>query len=146
MILYVRQLAWLGAVPDPPKRKISDKPKKEEERKSRWDRIRDDDRTPELPEISAAGYLVQYLFDIGPTLAGGMGDAPLTHSEVRAFMENTGISLQPWEAQALRTLSRAYVAESSRATDPACPPPFGETAISSERRAAVAKKIDAFFG
>lgn len=78
-----------------------------------------------LPECEAL-HLAGYLFEIGPTLAAGMGQGPVTHGEIAAWQQNTGIELQPWEARFVKQLSIEYLNESGRATDPACPPPWEE--------------------
>lgn len=77
----------------------------------------------ELPPCDA-GYLVKYLFDIGPVEPGGMGPAPLSHREIEAWQRNTGIELNAWEATTLRRLSREYLSMSQDATSPTCPSPW----------------------
>ena len=94
---------------------------------------------PDMPDIDAR-YLVDYLFEIGPTMVAGMGEAPLSAQEIKAWQDLCGIDLQPWEFRLLRRLSRDYLAESYKAENPACPPPFGEL----RRSPTLSKKIDAF--
>lgn len=143
--LFVRQLAWLHAVPEQPTRKVSDK--RREARKSRWEQMQKDGIAADLPDAGAAEYLIGYLFEVGPAMQGGMASAVVTYEEMRAWMRTAGVELSPWEARTLRRLSNTYVAESHLATAPSCPPPFsGTAAISSERRAIVAKKLEAYFG
>lgn len=93
---------------------------------------------PSYPEIAAGAHLVGYLYEIGPTLSGGMGDIAITHTELRAWQDNVGIELQPWEVQLLRTLSAAYLDQLHKATDPNCKPPFGQL----YRAPNLSKKID----
>jgi hypothetical protein len=78
----------------------------------------------EMPECDAA-HIVAYLFEIGPTLAGGMGEVPVPESEIESWQRNTGIELQSWEARTVKRLSREYLSESQAATEPnrACPWP-----------------------
>lgn len=89
---------------------------------SRIEKIRrdrdDDEYEPDLPPVGAAGYLAGYLWEIGPTMAGGAGPGPITHTEIRAWQELTGISLHPWEARFLRRLSREYSGELHAAEKP----------------------------
>jgi hypothetical protein len=86
-----------------------------------------DAEEPEMPPIEdAAHYLISYLFEIGPTLAAGMGNGPLTHAEIMAWQINTGIELQSWEARILKRLSNHYLAESQRATARDCPAPWAD--------------------
>jgi hypothetical protein len=77
-----------------------------------------------MPECDAL-YLVSYLFEVGPVMSGGMGEAPLPDSEIESWQRNTGIELQSWEARAVKRLSREYLSESQAATEPnrACPWP-----------------------
>ena len=75
-------------------------------------------------------------------MSGGMGECQLTHGELRAWQDNTGIQLLPWEVRAVRQLSLEYLIQSQQSTKPEYPPPFGPIS----RRAAVAKKIDEIFG
>lgn len=71
-----------------------------------------------------------------------MGECPLTHEELRAWQENIGLALQPWEVRFLHRLSLDYLIQAQRAANPNCPPPFG----SFTQRAIVAKKLDEVFG
>jgi hypothetical protein len=79
----------------------------------------------EMPECDAM-HLVSYLYEIGPTLPNGMGDAPLTHLEIEAWQRNTGIELSSWEARVLHSSSLAYLSESQRATKPDAEAPWAE--------------------
>jgi hypothetical protein len=69
-------------------------------------------------------YLLDILYDVGPTGQGGMGPAPLSHLELLAYQVNMGIRLQPREIRALRKLSAQWIAMSHEAEDPMCPPPW----------------------
>lgn len=79
---------------------------------------------PEMPEIVAGRYLIDYLFDVGPVVSGSMGSGPVTSKNLIPWMEEQGLSLQPWEARFIRRLSQEYLAESQKATDRKCPPPW----------------------
>jgi hypothetical protein len=92
---------------------------------------------PAMPEISAE-YLIGYLWEVGPTMLGS-GD-PLTHAELRAWQDNTGVELNTWEARMLRRMSAEYAAESVKAAKPEAKPPFGELYRSPN----LSKKIDSF--
>ena len=76
-----------------------------------------------MPPCSAL-HLAGYLFEIGPTVAAGMGDGPITHGDIAAWMRNTGIRLSPWQARTLRRLSLDYLAESNKATERGHPAPW----------------------
>lgn len=92
-----------------------------------------------MPPLAAGRYLLAYLWEIGPTLSGGMGDGPITHGEIAAWQSNMGIDLQPWEAALLRRLSLDHLCQSQLSTDPNCKPPFGQL----YRAPNVDRKIDA---
>jgi len=68
-----------------------------------------------MPPAGGAGYLLEYLFEIGPVMASGGGPAPVTHGEIAAWCDLTGIELSVWEARTLRRLSCDYLSESYRA-------------------------------
>lgn len=75
-----------------------------------------------MPECNAP-HIVGYLFEIGPTMAAGAGEAPITHTEMRAWQENVGIELESWEARMLKRLSGDYLGESHIATKIDCKAP-----------------------
>jgi hypothetical protein len=65
----------------------------------------------EIPDAGDMAYLLEMLFEAGPTVATPMGDTPLGWSDLRAYAEMTGTDLDPWEARTLREMSAAYLAE-----------------------------------
>lgn len=115
----MRHSAWLGAVPVHADRNAGPGI-------SRLAKYRKDGVEPDMPPLGAAGHLVPILWEIGPTLAGGMGEGPVTQGEIRAWQDNMGVALQPWEVQLLRRLSIEYMAQSHKATEPGCKPPYGQ--------------------
>jgi hypothetical protein len=120
LILYVRQLGWLHAAP-----KSTSKNAKDDDRPpSRMQTFTKDGGRAPLPERGTCGRLIDWLFEVGPTVPAGMGPAPLTHSEIRAWQENSRMPLTSWEARMLRVLSREYLSESLAADDPKRPPPW----------------------
>jgi hypothetical protein len=139
LILYVRQLAWLHAVPKPPnERKMA-----EADKRSRMKRLQEDGfAMPNLPPVTST-YLAAVFFADGPALSGGMGQFPLTHLELAAMQRNTGIELSAWEARTLRRLSSEWLAESHKAEAADCPAPYAE--MSDERRHDLAKHIKSLF-
>lgn len=79
---------------------------------------------PEMPPLDGGEYLLGYLLEIGPTLATGAGEGPLTHQEMAEWQRNTGVSLTPWECRLLRSLSQTYITESYRAVRRNAPAPW----------------------
>lgn len=105
---------------------------------SRLERHKRDDVLPKYPPIDAGGHLITYLFEIGPGQPGSMGEVPLSHGELRAWQDNMGFDLEPWETQLLRRLSGEYLSQLHKARDSNCKPPFGGL----YRAPNLSKKID----
>lgn len=93
-----------------------------------------------LPD-PALGYLADILFDAGPTMPTGLGEAPLSHGELRAYQENMGIRLNPFEIRAIRAASASFLVERSLAEDPARPAPWDGHTVSDAEKAAVARSL-----
>jgi hypothetical protein len=141
MALYVRHSAWLDAVPQREGKK--DMP---ENTVSRRDAILAKGRSVDMPHLECGDYLIRHLYDIGPTLSGGMGNGPVTYSEIEAWQRVTGIQLLPWEAALLKRLSGEYLAESHAATKHDRPAPFGTPpAMRRSTRSEIERKLDSFF-
>lgn len=73
-----------------------------------------------------------------------MGHVPLTHSEIKAWQDNSGIELTWWEAKTLRRLSAEYLTESQAAMAPDCPAPW-LSVIAETTREDVSKKVQNAF-
>ena len=69
-------------------------------------------------------YLVLALFAAGPTLPTPMGETPLDWPTILAYSRATGTVIEAWEMQALRDMSRAYMAGQKRGTDVLSKPPI----------------------
>lgn len=78
---------------------------------------------PPMPPCDAH-YLVDHLFEIGPTAPAGAGEGAISHVDLAAWMGNTGICLNAWEARTLRRLSMDYLGESHKATKRGHPAPW----------------------
>ena len=94
---------------------------------------------PPVPE--EAVYLLAHLFEAGPVAAGVAGSIALPWSEIDAWQRRTGVPLAPWEAQAIRRLSREYAATLHAATDRLMPPPWAGQAMTADRRKAVDQQL-----
>jgi hypothetical protein len=102
--------------------------------------------TPLLPD-NPAPYLSDWLFEIGPTGAGSMGECALGYRDFAAWQEISGVELMPWEASLLRRLSIEYATTRQKAEEPAFPAPYSGVADEVvARREHVAKQVDALFG
>ena len=102
---------------------------------------RDEEFHPEMPLVEAE-HLLSYLFEIGPTLSVGMGEAPLTHAEIAAWQVNTGVELASWEARFLQRLSLDYLVQAQSARLLNCAAPWREWEAAAGR-AVIAKSVQA---
>lgn len=93
-----------------------------------------------MPECGAT-HILEYLFEIGPTVPLGMSSGPVPFSEIEAWQRVTGIELSPWESRVIRRLSRDYLEQSFESRDPGCEPPFDSDEVESKRRDLVALQI-----
>jgi hypothetical protein len=129
-------VAWLNAIP-------KDKNGKGEQ--SRLDRMTAKGERPLLP-VNPAPHLTEWLFDIGPSSPGSMGDAALGYQDMAAWQAISGVELLPWEARTLRRLSGEYLVGRHAAEDQACPPPYaGEVDDLVAKRSHVAKQVRSAF-
>lgn len=115
----MRHNAWLGAVPEAKESTQADSAEL-----SRRERIERDGGEIDMPPLGEGEYLIAYLYELGPTVAAGIGAGPVTFVEMAAWQAACGFELEPWEAHLLRRLSIDYLAESHRATKQNCPPPY----------------------
>lgn len=60
-----------------------------------------------MPDLTAGEYLLDILFYIGPV----RGELPLSEDDFDSWERRRGIELEPWEAEQLVQLSRAYMSE-----------------------------------
>lgn len=104
--------------------------------------MRERDETPNLPP-NPAPYLIEWLFEIGPTTGGGVTETALGYRDLAAWQSVTGIDLTPWEGATLRKMSQAYLGERLAATDPTRPAPLLINRV--EARANVDDRIRSMF-
>lgn len=77
-----------------------------------------------FPEISAGDYLLQALFDVGPTEYDSSGEfVPLLWSTLYHYAKSTDEISEPWEFKALRKMSVGYVEGRTAGVDPFCKVP-----------------------
>ncbi|MDP1026397.1 hypothetical protein Q5H91_04165 [Sphingomonas sp. KR1UV-12] len=69
-------------------------------------------------------HIVDRLTEVGLTGSNGMGAVPLAWSEINEWARAAAFRVSAWEKRLIRALSVAYVAESHRAEDDTCPPPW----------------------
>lgn len=100
------------------------------------------DEAPILPP-NPAPYLTAWLFEIGPTSIGGMGEGPLGYQDFTAWQAVSGVDLMPWEAKTLRRLSGEYLAERQKAEEPNALAPYNEQGDMAAHRDRVAAQFKA---
>lgn len=76
-----------------------------------------------MPDLQAP-YLLDWLQSAGVHEYGSAGPIPLSSVEISAWSQGCGIALRPWEFEALRDASRAFVVEFHDAHDY---PPYGDS-------------------
>jgi hypothetical protein len=116
-------MAWLNATPKPAEGSDAAKREKVSKRVSRIERLRRNKVSPPMPP-NPAPHIINRLVEIGLTEAAGMGVSPLSWGEINEWCCRTKIDLPPWEARLIRKLSTEYIAESRRAEDETCQPPW----------------------
>ena len=94
-----------------------------------------------MPECVA--YLASHWRDLGRVGSAGMGAMRLSCLEIAAWVDLTGNSLEPWEVDAVRAMSTAYLAESHEAEDPGRPAPWEpeDPEAKAAEKAAIGKSI-----
>lgn len=95
-----------------------------------------------LPPI-AHRHIVKWWLEIGPTVMAGMGEGPIGWSDIAAWQHLTAIQLDPWEAQAIRRLSREFLSQQCEARKPLCPSPLAEIEEKAQTREKVAGQFKA---
>ncbi len=88
-------------------------------------------------DVGPAWYLVEWLFDIGPLVAG----SPITYSEIESWSRVKNIEITPWEAHMMKRLSRAYEDQSIKSRSKTCPSPY----LSEEKLTADKDKFQSQF-
>jgi hypothetical protein len=90
-------------------------------------------------------HMVEWWTEIGMTGSNGMSATPLSWTEIAAWQTNTCVTLTPWEARLIRSLSIAYLVQSRLSEAETCPPPWrGE--VTEADKAAEVSFLDAVLG
>lgn len=123
-------MAWLAATPE----------KKQETRAEEYER-RFGPYCPELdlPEIWGGEHIVEYLFELGPTVKG----EEISHPDIGWWQENTGAVVDEFEATMLVALSRAYIAQYRRSSGKSCSRPWSRPFTQEERNERIRQQVEA---
>ena len=96
-----------------------------------------------MPEIESHRYLIDWLFDVGPTMVSSMGSSPLTYQEIKAWGED--VNINPWEVSVLHTLSTDYLTMLHQGSEPSCPAPFVASHLSEQKAKQVSDGMKELF-
>lgn len=132
--LWTRQLAWLHASPETKSGSTTTRSEK-----SRYEMLGDAAKLPDNP----APHLTDWLLEIGPTVADG---AAIGWRDLGAWMQITGIELEPWEARLIRRLSQEYASMRYRAEKPDCAAPYTTEMVVKDSRDRVSDQFAAMVG
>lgn len=99
---------------------------------------------PYISDIGMAGYLWACFASLGITEDGANGPVPVSWQSIHAWAKTRGEPLQPWELDALRVASAAYVGQWYAAKDVSCLAPYQNMELVD--RDAVAKNIRSMLG
>jgi hypothetical protein len=89
---------------------------------------------PPLPKISAP-HVFDWLMEVGPAEASGMGQVPVSWREIDAWSARTFQRPSAWEARLLRRLSAEYLAELHAAENLYRPAPWSPVPTRIDRDA-----------
>lgn len=114
----MRHSAWLNARPQPTGQT---KPSPVQSRK---EILIANDYDVDMPHVDVGQYILDYLWELGPTAGNGFGVVAIGHEAIRAWQDNVGLCLEAWEVRLLRRLSAAYAEEYNLAAEPDRPAPW----------------------
>ena len=83
---------------------------------------------PDLP----GQYLLDALFEIGPSMWIAGEEHPVTWSEIAGYIAATGDLQEPWEARALATMSQAYFRAKVQGKDVQAMSPVDQEAMKND--------------
>jgi hypothetical protein len=92
--------------------------------------------------------ITEWLFDVGPSLAGAMGERPIDWSDIAAWRSEAGIEdIEPWDKRLLIHLSRLWCGQRADSERPDCSEPMLDEAEAAEATGErVDRQIEAIFG
>ncbi len=128
-----------------PEQSPTQKSKVVEDHRNRFERITDQGRKPIFPELNELTYIATYWGKVGHCSSNGMGMVPLKDAEITAWAHAMRLRLTPFEHEAIKAMSVAYVRQYSIAEKPECPPPYGDY-FDHFDRVQIGNKIDKLFG
>lgn len=100
-----------------------------------------------MPPVYAGEHLLEYLFEIGPAKAAGMGGMiGLDETDILAWQTNHDMRLSSWEIRTIRRLSQEYAAASADSRSPQSQPPYlpSRDGISQDQRKRISDAMSAW--
>jgi len=94
-----------------------------------------------MPDIAGLEYIATWLDDLGYVNSGVSGAIPLTHGDLKGWLELTDTEITRWEINILIKLSRQYCYQSSMSDGKDAPAPF-QAEVTPEEIARIRKKAD----
>ena len=94
-----------------------------------------------MPPVSGFGNVLDYLFEIGPVLDGGMGPVKITNEELLAWQTNNRKRLAPWVCRLIIRLSHEYKNAFIDAGQRGAKPPWTPESVDPEELSAVANSL-----
>ena len=79
------------------------------------DKLGEDHR---LPDVGTLDYLWEAWIDAGRVMHTGMGDAPLSWTEISHFAERTGAIDEAWEFRTIHAMSADYLSARQAGEEP----------------------------
>lgn len=77
------------------------------------------------PQPEDCSYLIQWFYESGMCLSGGMGGAvSLTWLEIQSFDSASAYGMTAWEKRTVKTLSERYCSGLTKHANPKAPPPY----------------------
>ncbi|WCT75038.1 hypothetical protein PQ455_07435 [Sphingomonas naphthae] len=141
LILHVRQVAWLTALP---RHKLSTG--EEIRQPARAEAYKTGGTEPPLPPKGDVAHVFDWFMELGQIEVTGMGRAALSWREIDAWASRTFTPMTAWEARLLRRLSVAFLAESGAAESPYHPAPWVERITSQAARDAAERQLRSVLG
>lgn len=76
-----------------------------------------------VPDPEGAQYLLDALFEVGPTKPGEYGEIPIGWTDIAAYKAATGAISERWEMTTLRQMSMSYMRGKQHGEDVMNDPP-----------------------
>lgn len=62
-----------------------------------------------IPDVGPGQYLLNALFDMGPTICGAFGETAVDWPTLTSFAQCTDVPFEAWELRALKDMSARYL-------------------------------------